>query len=117
MTTEIEASTEDKNEIFSLQAQFPRNDDLLEEIYAFKAKADPDTLYYHEAMRQPDWQHFQQAMELEIEQQVAGGIYGYVKRTKVPEGATILPAVWQLRRKRDVRTNEVKKYLLAYYGK
>ena len=30
--------------------------------------------------------------------------------SKVPEGATILPTVWALRRKHDIRTREVKKW-------
>ena len=33
-----------------------------------------------------------------------------MRRSDVPEGATILPAVWQMRRKRDVSTGEIKKY-------
>jgi hypothetical protein len=108
---EMETNTGSTNEILSFQALSPRDDSVLEEIYALKAKtSDPDTLYLHEARRQPDWSNFQEAMEMEIEQQVSGGIYSIMKRSEVPEGATILKAIWQLRRKRDVRTNEIKKY-------
>ena len=33
-----------------------------------------------------------------------------MKKSEVPEGATILPAVWQMRRKRDISAGEIKKY-------
>jgi len=95
---------------------YPRDDSCNERpivdknILAKKAKADPDTLYLHEAKRQPDWENFREAMELEIDQQVNQGIYSLVRRSELPEGAKVLKAVWQLRRKRDQRTNEIKKY-------
>lgn len=115
MTAEIEQGAENA-EILAYQSMFPRDDDhqengmIVNDILAMKAKADPDTLYLHEARRQPDWGKFQEAMELEIDEQVNKGIYSVVKREDVPAGIKILPAVWQLRRKRDVRTSEIKKY-------
>jgi hypothetical protein len=69
-----------------------------EDIYAMKAKADPDTLYLHEAMRQPDWANLAEAMEMEMEQQISQGVHTLCKQSEVPEGATIQDAVWQLRR-------------------
>ena len=30
--------------------------------------------------------------------------------SQIPEGATLLPTVWQMRRKRDIKTNEITKY-------
>jgi hypothetical protein len=112
MQAEIAHNTEDpSSEIFSYSALFPRDDEHeVDLIEAMKATADPDTLYLHEARRQPDWDNFAEAMQHEIEQQVSTGLYTITKRGKVPEGATILPAVWQMRRKRDVRTGKVKKY-------
>jgi hypothetical protein len=107
MSAETNRDTHSTNEIFSLQALFPRDDS---ELFAMKAKADPDTLYLHEARQQPDWEHFSDAMVEEVEGQVHGGVYTIVKRSDLPEGAIVLPAVWQLRRKRDVRTGKVKKY-------
>jgi hypothetical protein len=49
-------------------------------------------------------------MEREIAQQVERGVYSIIKKSKVPQSATILPAVWALRRKRDIRTGAIKKY-------
>jgi hypothetical protein len=79
-------------------------------LLAYKAKADPDTMYLHEALKEPDREKFIEAMEKEIAQQVQRGVYSIIKKSKVPQGATILPAVWALRRKRDVRTGAIKKY-------
>jgi hypothetical protein len=99
-------------EIFCFKAQCPDDEqiDAFADILAMKAKADPDTLYLHEARKQPDWSEFEEAMQMEIEQQVNLGIYEIVETSTVPEGATILNAVWQLRRKRDARTGAIKKY-------
>jgi hypothetical protein len=116
MRAEIEQETNSSNEIFSYQAMYPRDDTMgdainqADSLLAMKATADPDTLYLHEARRQPDWSHFAEAMQLEIDQQVSTGLYTIVRRTEAPEGATVLPAVWQLRRKRDQRTGNIKKY-------
>jgi hypothetical protein len=101
-----------EGEIFSFQAMFTQDDEFIRNdgLLAYKAKADPDTMYLHQAMKEPDREKFIQAMEKEIAQQVQKGVYSIIKRSEVPKGATILPAVWALRRKRDVRTGEIKKY-------
>ena len=111
MTAELQGS-DSIGEIFSYTAQCKdlKQIDVTSDLMAMKAKADPDTLYLHEAQRQPDWQDFADAMQLEIDQQVSLGLYEIVHISQVPEGATLLNAVWQLRRKRDVRTGEIKKY-------
>jgi len=100
-------------ELFGYLALHPNKDTYeptYPEVVAMKAHADPDSLYLHEARKQPDWKDFAEAMQLEIEQQVSTGLYTITKRSEVPEGATVLPAVWQLRRKRDVRTGRIKKH-------
>ena len=113
MTAEL-TEQEIPGEIFSFQAMFPHDDgyddNVHGDIMAFKAKADPDTLYLHEALREPDKQKFIEAMEKEIDSQVEMGVYQIIRKDQVPKGATVLPAVWQLRRKRDIRTGEIKKY-------
>ena len=79
-------------------------------IQIFKATSDPDTMYHHEAMRAPDADKFREAMQSEWKGQATNKNFSLMRRSKVPEGATILPAVWQMRRKRDVCTGEIKKY-------
>jgi Reverse transcriptase (RNA-dependent DNA polymerase) len=112
MTAELCRDTESRNEIFSYAAMFPREDisDIALDIIAMKATADPDSLYLHEARKQPDWENFADAMLSEIEQQIAAGVLIIVPRSDVPEGAAVLPSVWQLRRKRDVITGDIRKY-------
>jgi hypothetical protein len=67
-------------------------------------------MYLHEALKEPDQGKFIEAMEKEIAQQVQRRVYSIIKKSKVPQGAMILPAVWALRRKQDIRTGAIKKY-------
>jgi hypothetical protein len=57
-------------------------------------------MYHHQAMKQPDAEEFRKAMKKEWNDQLQNGNFT-MHRSRVPEGATILPAVWQMRRKRD----------------
>lgn len=67
-----------------------------EDLIAMKATSDPDTLYYHEAMREPDAAKFTNAMGQEWEGQVVNGNFQSMLKSEVPPGAKILPCVWQL---------------------
>ena len=49
--TATTAEDQEPFEILSLQAMFPVEE---EEFHAFKATLDPDTMYLHQAMREPD---------------------------------------------------------------
>ena len=75
-----------------------------------KASADPDTMYMHQAMKEKDRAEFLKAMWKEWEDQIGNGNFTIIHRSKLPKGATLLPAVWQMKRKRDIRTRKVKKY-------
>jgi hypothetical protein len=71
MTTEISqvTSKDVEGELFCLQAICPCNilDEMQDPIMAFKATSDPDTMYLHEAMREPDKKEFIQAMQKKYE--------------------------------------------------
>jgi hypothetical protein len=41
--------------------------DTMQDPLAFSASIDPDTMYLHEARRQPDWSQFQLAMQEEVQ--------------------------------------------------
>jgi hypothetical protein len=99
-------------ELFSLSAMFPNSATDHDEfpLLAHVARSDPDTMYMHEAMKQPDRKQFLQAMQKEVEDQTNNGNWSIVKRSQVPEGASILPAVWSMRRKRRLTTGEVYKW-------
>jgi hypothetical protein len=79
-------------------------------LLAYKASTDPDTMYYHQAMKEPDKQEFQAAMEKECTAHYKEGNYKLIKRSKLPEGATLLSSVWQMKRKRKPSTGEISKY-------
>jgi hypothetical protein len=78
-------------------------------LHIYKAVSDPDTLYYHEAMREQDKDRFQESMLKEITDQFGNGNFTVIHKSQVPEGQIVLPAVWQMRRKGDVRTGAIKK--------
>ena len=84
------------HEIFSFQAMCP---DQHEELYAFKASADPYTIYHREAMKEPDSGEFRTAMQMEIDAQIDEGVLELVRRVDAKNGVPILPAVCQMRRK------------------
>ena len=46
----------------------------------------------------------------EWQEQLDNGKFSVAHRTKVPKGAAILPAVWQVKRKRCVKTRQTKKW-------
>ena len=66
-------------------------------LLAYVASTDPDTMYMHEAMQQPDREQFIQAMKEEVESQTTNNNWKIVKCKDVPEDATILPAVWAMK--------------------
>ena len=69
---------------------------------------DPDTM--HEAMHEPDSKEFHATMQMEIDDQMKNGNFTIVSCSSVPKGKIVFPAVWQMKRKRDIHTCEVKKY-------
>jgi hypothetical protein len=79
-------------------------------LLAYKAVSDPDTLYYHQAIKEPDRELFEKGMEKEIHDQFENGNFTIIHKSKVPQGETVLPAVWQMKRKRDAKTGAIKKY-------
>jgi hypothetical protein len=79
-------------------------------LLVFAASADPDTMYLHEAMKQPDKAQFKQAMKEEVDSFDANNNWRLLHHSKVPQGATVLPAVWQMKRKRKIATHKVYKW-------
>ena len=107
-----EAIDDDRmNEIFSYQSIYGYEEETSETdpLKVFKASSDPDTMYHHEAMKAPDRKQFIKAMVKEINDQ-EGHNWEVVRRSEVPEGATVLNSVWQMKRKRDIKSRKVKKW-------
>jgi hypothetical protein len=110
---EITKHSEVPGEILALESLFSDNHyshSELQPLLAFKASSDPDILYWHEAMKQPDAEKFKEAAEKEVRDQMNRGVYNIVPRNKVPKGVPILPAVWAMRRKRRILSREVYKW-------
>ena len=97
------ASPDCEGELFCLEALFP-------DALAYAMSKDPDTMYMHQVMKEPDKDKFIATMVEEMDAQLKGGNFSLILRSKVPKGATILPAVWQLKRKRWIQTWEVYKW-------
>ena len=99
-----------EGEIFCYQAMFPEGDhhEHNDPLLAYKAVSDPDTLYYHEAMKQSDRAEFKRGMKKEIQDQFDNGNFTIVHKSAVPKGHVILPTVWQMRRKRDAKNRQDK---------
>ena len=68
------------------------------------------TLYYHEILREPDRDHFIEAMHVEANDQFDNGNFSIILRKHLPEGAKVHRCVWQLKRKRDIKSGKIKKY-------
>ena len=77
---------------------------------AFAASSDPDIMYLHEAMKQPDKKQFVKAMIDEVTTHTERGHWKIVPITEVPSGTKILPAVWAMRRKRRILSREIYKW-------
>jgi flagellar biosynthesis regulator FlbT len=100
-----------EGEVFCLEALFPEAQvDDTDPLLAFKATTHPDTMYMHEAMREPDREEFRAAMVKEVTDQMENSNFTIVKCSSVPEGESIMPTVWQMKRKRDIKTRAVKKW-------
>jgi Reverse transcriptase (RNA-dependent DNA polymerase) len=78
--------------------------------FAFKATSDPDTMYYHEAMKETDAQQFQEAMTKEVDAHTSKEHWKLVRRDQVPDGVKVLPTVWAMKRKRRIATREIYKW-------
>jgi hypothetical protein len=69
---------------------------FLTDLLAFKASSDPDTMYHHQAMRQPDRKMFLKAMQDECTAHYKGGTYKLIKKADMPSGVPLLSSVWQM---------------------
>jgi len=85
-----QVSLDAPGELLALQAQY-----LQEGVkrFAFAASTDPDSMYYHQAMKEPDQDKFVQGMQEELDAQIDAGNFVDYKQNKIPKRATVLPGV------------------------
>jgi len=84
--------------------------DTLENPIAFAACTNPDIMYLHEAMKAPNKAEFEKAMAEEVASHTDNNHWELVSRNTVPKGVEVLPAVWAMRCKRRIATQEVYKW-------
>jgi hypothetical protein len=84
--------------------------DEMEDPIAFAASSNPDIMYYDQAMKEPDSKQFEQAMVDEVTSHTDLGNWEIVPKTEIPEGTSLLPSVWAMRRKRHIATQEAYKW-------
>ena len=87
------------SEIYCLESMFDQHNDYpkINPLMIYKATADPDTMYHHQAMRQPDRTEFKAIMDKEIKDQMKNGNFTLLRRDSLPKGTQILPTVWQMK--------------------
>ncbi len=95
-------------ELYSFAAMYEHHNH--ETITAKSATSDPDVMYFHQAMRQPDSQDFLEAVKKEFKDLLINGIFHFVPKKSAPAGATLFPEVWAIKRKRRVETREIYKW-------
>ena len=61
-------------------------------------------------MKAHDCKEFKEAMNKEIAEQMNHGNFKVMKRSSLPPRETVLPAVWQMKRKRYIMTQEIIKH-------
>ena len=84
--------------------------DEMTDPIAFLAKSDPDTMYFDQAMHQPDRKQFIQAIIKEINDHIDRKHWELIPRSQVPDGTPVLDSVWSMKCKRDIKTQQVYKH-------
>ena len=87
MTVEILSTSEGTipGELFSFSAMYPDHKDSHQDlIQVFKAISDPDTMYYHQVMKQRDKKEFIKVMEREMNENLANDNFELVHKSTVP---------------------------------
>ena len=86
-----------------------------DDVVAMAPSADPDTMRWHEAMRQPDRDDFKGAAQEEWDGQYKNENFSITHKTEVPEGETVLQRVWAIGELIRLVSN-LSRSLLTYIG-
>jgi Reverse transcriptase (RNA-dependent DNA polymerase) len=78
--------------------------------FALKATSDPDTQYYHKAMKEDDVPQFRTAMTKKVDDHTSKQHQQLVRCNQVPEGVQVLPAVWAMKCKHHIAMCEIYKW-------
>jgi Reverse transcriptase (RNA-dependent DNA polymerase) len=87
-----------------------KGEESFESPLSMIAKADEDTMYWDQAMKQPDSDNFLQAVFDEIKTHEENLHWEVVPIEDLPEDTPVLDAIWSMKRKQRLKTNEVYKH-------
>eukprot|EP00957_Ditylum_brightwellii_P133687 10192844-Ditylum_brightwellii.AAC.2 len=82
----------------------------MQQPLAYLPQADPDTMQYHQAMKEPDKAQFIEAIVHEVNTHTERKHWSLIPKDQVPEGVKVLSAIWKMKRKRDIRTGKIRKW-------
>ena len=85
-------------------------DQMSDPIAFLAAQTNSDTMYFDQAMQQEDREHFIQAIIDEVNAHIEAKHWELIPRSQVPVDTDILPAVWSMKRKLDIKTRRVYKW-------
>ena len=77
---------------------------------AFAARADPDIMYYHQAMKEPDHEQFRRSVLKEIQDHKTNQHWEVIPKQDFPPNTKLLDMVWAMWRKRRIDTRQVYKW-------
>jgi hypothetical protein len=80
-------------EVFSFASMFEHREHDPQEMQVMSATGDPDTMYYHQAMRQPDSKEFLKAVKEEFQGMLDNQVLSFIELIRVPKGTVVFPAV------------------------
>ena len=76
---------------------------------SFQEIHNQDTMYFYQSMQQPDKDDFVKAIIKEINGHTEQKHWKLLPRREIPEGDTVITAVWEMKLTRDIKTqSEVK---------
>ena len=76
----------------------------------FAASADPDIMYYHQAMQEPDHKQFQTSVLKEIQDHETNQHWEVIPKQDMPPITKLLDMVWAMQRKQRIDTRQVYKW-------
>ena len=77
---------------------------------SYAASTNKDTMYWHEAMKQPDAEEFKKAAITEFDDHCMNRHWVIIEKSQVQKGKNILLALWAMGRKGDLITGKRSKY-------
>ena len=87
------------------QDNYLLQDQMLNPV-AFLASTNQDTVCFHQAMKAPDRKEFAKAVVKEVNNHIERKHWELILQEQVLKGILVLPSVWSMKRKRDIRTQQ-----------